>query len=171
MELVIDVIDSVTPNGVIAGLAEMLVDAVIGGASIGWTEPPTIGSATNWWRHHVATPGIVVWVARDSDSRVVGTVSLLGASKLNSLHRAEVMKLIVHREARGQGVSKKLMSALEAYASRHGRTLLVLDTETASLAETLYQKWGWTTFGIVDDYVSDEHGGFLPCSFMLKRLS
>lgn len=171
MSIVIEKLETGNSDAVFVGLAEMLIDAIVGGASIGWTEPPTVESATTWWRHHIATPGLVAWIARDSRQRVVGTVSLFGASKLNSLHRAEVMKLIVHREARGQGVSRLLMDALEAHAAQNGRTLLVLDTETGSLAERLYQKWGWTTFGVVDDYVSDENGEYLQCSFMLKRLS
>lgn len=171
MGVTIEVVGAELPTDVLTDLGDMLMDSVLGGASIGWIAPPSISEATAWWTHHIATPGIVVWIARDKSGAVVGSVSLLPASKLNSQHRAEVMKLMVHRRVRGRGISGKLMAALETYAVEHARTLLVLDTETGSLAEKLYQKWGWTTFGIVDDYVTNEQGRYLPCSFMLKRLT
>ncbi|MEJ7840027.1 MAG: GNAT family N-acetyltransferase [Thermomicrobiales bacterium] len=171
MGVTIEIVCGELPTDVLTDLANMLTDSVLGGASIGWTFPPLISEASAWWTHHIATPGIVVWIARDESGAVVGSVSLLPASKLNSQHRAEVMKLMVHRHVRGRGISRMLMAALETYAVEHARTLLVLDTETESLAEKLYQKWGWTTFGIVDDYVTNEQGRNLPCSFMLKRLS
>ncbi|MFN3635836.1 MAG: GNAT family N-acetyltransferase, partial [Rhizobium rhizophilum] len=46
--------------------------------------------------------------------RLVGTVQIGFASKPNQPPRADLMKLLVHRDARGLGLSKTLMAAAEA---------------------------------------------------------
>jgi GNAT superfamily N-acetyltransferase len=85
-------------------------------------------------------------------------------------HRAEVAKLMVHQHGRGQGISTRLMDSLEAFARAQGRTLLLLDTQTGSLAETLYRRWGWQVFGAVDGYTIADDGSVAGTTFMLKRL-
>lgn len=50
----------------------------------------------------LAEGGLAVWAAYARD-RIVGTVSLVFPDKPNSSHRAEVVKLMVHREGRGRG--------------------------------------------------------------------
>ena len=171
MEITIELLDSKVGEDVVFGLCDVLIDTIEGGASVGWTETPASEEATNWWRSQIASEGTDIWAARDESGRVLGTVSLQRASKKNGLHRAEVAKLMVHRDGRGRGVSSKLMGALESFARNDGRTLLLLDTQTGSLAESLYSKWGWETFGVVEGYVSTAEGGFDGTTFMLKRLT
>ncbi|MEX0633164.1 GNAT family N-acetyltransferase [Serratia ureilytica] len=62
-----------------------------------------------------------------ANGRPVGTVQLLLAMPDNGRHRAEVAKLMVHPQARRQGVAQ-LMQEVQALAARHRRSLLVLDT-------------------------------------------
>jgi ribosomal protein S18 acetylase RimI-like enzyme len=62
------------------------------------------------------------------------------------------MKLLVHPQARRQGIARRLMVALEDLARASGRTLLTLDTWTGSHAEALYQSLGYTTVGIIPRY-------------------
>jgi GNAT superfamily N-acetyltransferase len=152
-----------------AALAPVLIDTVASGASVGWIEPPALDEARRWWSALFADPDTVTWVARDGD-RALGTITLVRAAKRNGPHRAEVVKLMVHREARGRGIAPALMAALEGYAAANGLTLLVLDTETGSLAESLYARWGWHTVGGIPDYAVRPSGVLGGTTIMYKRL-
>ncbi|MFN3280572.1 MAG: GNAT family N-acetyltransferase [Tabrizicola sp.] len=80
---------------------------------------------------------LVAW----SDDLPVGCVSLRPLDATT----AEVKRLWVHASARGQGLSRRLMAAIEEEARAMGLTALKLDTNSA-LAEAiaLYRKTGWT---------------------------
>lgn len=155
----------------LSDLGEMTADTVARGASIGWMLPPTPAEAARWWRSHLANREQDVWLARDETGRVVGSVTLQWSWKPNARHRGEVVKLMVHHAARGQGIASRLMTAMERQARTDGRTLLLLDTATGSLAERMYRKWGWYTFGVVEGHSLDEHGEPLATTYMLKRLA
>ncbi|AGZ42292.1 GNAT family N-acetyltransferase [Actinoplanes friuliensis] len=153
-------------------LADLLVDAVAGGASVGFLEGFDRDAAIVWWRDRaaaVAGGSLVVWTAA-GPSGVCGTISLAYAEKPNARHRAEIVKLAVHREARGRGLGRQLLAAAERAAADSGRTLLLLDTETASAAERLYESAGWTRYGIVPDYAAGPDGVLADCSFYYKNL-
>lgn len=153
-----------------AELAPVLIDTVVSGASVGWVEPPAADEAAQWWSALFAAPGAESWIARDG-GRVIGTITLVRAAKRNGPHRAEVIKLMVHRDARGRGVAAALMAAVEEYAAAHGLTLLVLDTETGSLAESLYTRWGWQTVGGIPDYAISPSGSLGATTIMYKRVA
>lgn len=61
----------------------------------------------------------------------------------NQQHRAEIGKLLVHPDARWQGIARALMLIAEDAARREGRTLLTLDTRTGDAAEPLYLSLGY----------------------------
>jgi ribosomal protein S18 acetylase RimI-like enzyme len=131
--LVIEELDAPSAAAAVSGLAEVLIDCVEGGASVGFILPMT----------HLR-------VARD-DTGIVGTVQLQKATKENQPHRAEVSKLLVHRRARNRGLGERLMREIEAVAAREHRGVLVLDTATPE-AERLYQRLGWQRTGAIPDY-------------------
>ncbi|QFR03129.1 GNAT family N-acetyltransferase [Streptomyces phaeolivaceus] len=148
-----------------------MVDTVDGGASIGFLAPLDRTAAVGWWRERaaaVAAGGLVVWVASDG-GRVVGTVGLVLPDKPNSRHRAELVKLMVHRDARGQGLGRALLATAERAAADAGISLLHLDTETDSPAERLYAGTGWTRIGTIPDYAANPHGTLRPTSIYYKR--
>jgi GNAT superfamily N-acetyltransferase len=154
-------------------LAALMTDTVAGGASIGFLAPLAHADAVAWWRERadaVAAGGHAVWAAHDA-GRLVGTVGLAFADKPNSRHRAELVKLMVHREARGRGVGRALLAHAEQEAAAAGITLLHLDTETDSPAERLYTGAGWTRAGIIPDYAADPSGVLRPTTLYWKRLS
>ncbi|NJC73167.1 GNAT family N-acetyltransferase [Planosporangium thailandense] len=151
-------------------LADVLVDCVAGGASVGFLAPLGHEEARSWWRAVLPDPDTLTWVARDDRDRVIGTVRLVLATQSNGGHRAEVSKLLVHRDARGRGCATALMTALEDTAQRLGRTVLVLDTQTGSPAERLYERLGWQRVGVVDDYAATPDGRLDPTTIMTKRL-
>lgn len=154
-------------------LAALLVDTVAGGASIGFLAPLDTAEALAWWRERAegADAGrLAVWAAYDAD-RVIGTVSLAFPDKPNSRHRAELVKLMVHRDARGNGLGRTLLATAERAARAAGVTLLHLDTETDSPAEHLYGTAGWTRAGVIPDYAADPAGVLRPTTLYYKRLT
>ncbi|MGW0792000.1 GNAT family N-acetyltransferase [Streptomyces sp. NPDC002911] len=141
-------------------LAALLIEAVEGGASVGFLAPLDRATAAIWWRERAAAVEAgdqQVWIARD-DQRVAGTIGLVKAALPNAYHRAEISKLMVRPSARGRGVGRALLAAAEQSAADQGLTLLVLDTETGSDAERLYCSAGWTPCGSVPDYAADPYG-------------
>ncbi|NUP41243.1 MAG: GNAT family N-acetyltransferase [Streptomyces sp.] len=153
-------------------LADLLVDTVDGGASIGFLAPLDRAEALAWWKERaaaVAAGQLAVWAAHDGE-RVVGTVSLAFPDKPNSRHRAELVKLMVHRDARGQGLGRTLLTTAEEAAAAAGITLLHLDTETDSLAEHLYRAAGWTRIGAIPDYAAAPDGVLRPTSIYFKNV-
>jgi GNAT superfamily N-acetyltransferase len=166
----IDLLDAEQVPTVEAGLADVLLDCIADGASVGFLSDLGRDEAVAWWHAALQDPHTLTWVARDDDGRVLGTVRLALATQPNGTHRAEVAKLLVHRDGRGRGCAKALMAALEDGARRHGRTVLVLDTQTGSLAEGIYQRRGWQRVGVVEDYAASPDGRLEPTTFMTKRL-
>lgn len=62
------------------------------------------------------------------------------------------------------------MEEVEQQASREGRWLLQLDTETGSAAETLYRGLGWQVLGVIPDHAVRPGGDLVPTTFLFKRL-
>ncbi|MFJ4620930.1 GNAT family N-acetyltransferase [Streptomyces sp. NPDC088812] len=154
-------------------LADLLVDTVDGGASVGFLAPLDRAEAVAWWAARaagVAAGRLAVWTAQDA-GRVVGTVSLALPDKPNSRHRAEIVKLMVHRDARGRGLGRALLATAEEAAAAAGVTLLHLDTETDSPAERLYRTAGWTRAGVIPDYAAGPAGVLRPTSLYYKRVA
>ncbi|MFJ9151058.1 GNAT family N-acetyltransferase [Streptomyces sp. NPDC102270] len=170
--MIVTRLDEARLSSSVEELAGLLVGTVEGGASIGFLAPMDRAAAVAWWKERVAAVAaghLAVWAAYDGH-RVVGTVSLAFPDKPNSRHRAELVKLMVHRDARGQGLGRRLLDTAEQAARAAGITLLHLDTETDSPAERLYGSAGWTRAGIIPDYAADPAGVLRPTTLYYKRL-
>ncbi|MGK2965569.1 MAG: N-acetyltransferase family protein [Tepidiformaceae bacterium] len=157
----------------ISTLAEILVDCVEGGASVGFLSPLTRERAADWWRGILASADRgerVVVVARDPSGVIHGTGQLVFAQPENQLHRADVSKLLVHRRARRTGAGELLMREIERIALAGGRTILVLDTATAD-AERLYIRLGWTRLGPIPDYALNPDGSLCDTVVYWKSLA
>jgi GNAT superfamily N-acetyltransferase len=159
-------------DGLTEGLADLLADAVDSGASVGFVAPFTSGDAAEWWRSlsaDIETGGVMLLIAREA-GRVVGTVQLRLASLPNSRHRAEVAKLLVHRDVRRRGIARQLLEAIESVARREGRTLLVLDTISGTDADRLYRSLGWIEVGSVPGYAAMPDGTLAPTTIFYREL-
>ncbi|MEW2284227.1 GNAT family N-acetyltransferase [Streptomyces sp. NPDC047841] len=157
----------------VGDLAALLTDTVASGASVGFLAPLGHAAAVAWWRERAeaaAAGRLAVWAALDPVGRVTGTVGLACPDKPNSRHRAELVKLMVHRCARGRGLGRRLLTTAEEAAAADGRTLLHLDTETGSPAEGLYRSAGWTRAGTIPDYAASPAGVLRPTTLYYKRL-
>jgi GNAT superfamily N-acetyltransferase len=157
---------------VVDELADLLADTVDDGASVGFLAPLDRAETVGWWKERavgVAAGRLAVWAALDGD-RAVGTVSLAFPDKPNSRHRAELVKLMVHRDARGQGLGRRLLAVAEDAAVAAGITLLHLDTETDSPAEHLYGSAGWSRAGVIPDYAASPGGVLRPTTLYYKSV-
>ncbi|MFI5773075.1 GNAT family N-acetyltransferase [Streptomyces sp. NPDC051658] len=153
-------------------LAALLVETVNGGSSVGFLAPLDREVAAAWWRERAGAvdAGLLqVWIARDAE-RVAGTIGLVRAQLPNARHRADVAKLMVRPSARGRGLGRSLLDAVERSAAGAGVTLLVLDTETGSPAERLYRSAGWTECGSIPDYAGDPAGVLKPTTLYYKAI-
>jgi len=164
----IERLDSPTDTDV-DDLAALLVDAVEGGASVGFLLPVTREEAAGWWREVLSDAWTRTWVARDDDGTVVGSVRLTRAWKPNSAHRGEISKLMVASSARRQGLATALMDTAEAAAWALGLRLVLLDTETDSPAQPFYLARGWRVVGVIEDYAATPYGEPAPTTIMELR--
>jgi ribosomal protein S18 acetylase RimI-like enzyme len=159
--------------GLADALANVLVDCVDGGASVGFMSPLTRGRATAFWSDvllSAARGERIVFVAEEPETgAVVGTVQVLLAAPENQPHRGEIAKMLVHRRARRRGVGEALMRAAETAAADAGKTLLVLDTASAD-ADRLYVRLGWQRVGVIPDYALWPDGGFVDTTVYYKDL-
>ena len=159
-------------DGVLAQLADVLVDCVEGGASVSFMSPFSHANALAFfWKvaGSVASDDTVLLVAR-LDGKIVGTVQLGLDTPPNQPHRADLKKMLVHRSARGRGIGAALMAQVEEEARRRGRWLLVLDTVPGENGYRLYRRAGWTEIGSIPDYAMFPDGRFCDTAIFWKRL-
>jgi GNAT superfamily N-acetyltransferase len=155
----------------IGQLADVLLDCVEGGASVSFMLPMAREKALRFWADvadGVARGERTLLVAEDAQG-IVGTVQLITDMPENQPHRADVAKLLVHRRARGAGIGRRLMEAVEDAARGQGRRVLVLDT-ASDTAERLYERLGWQRVGAVPDYAYMPDGALCATTFFYKHV-
>ena len=132
----------------------LLQDAVDGGASVGFLPALEDHQAREYWASVRAAieAGNRILLAVAGQDAILGSVQLDLATMPNARHRAEVMKLMVHRVARRRGIGRALMRALEDVARGADRRLLVLDTRVGDHAEQLYLALGYKRAGVIPHY-------------------
>jgi GNAT superfamily N-acetyltransferase len=146
------------------GLCDVLIDCVVGGASVSFMLPMTLDKAETFWRHSIsqASEGERIILVAEDDFGIAGTVTVLLNQPENQPHRGDVAKMLVHRRARRQGLGAVLLAAAERAAFDAGKTLLVLDTVTGGDAERLYSRANWRRCGVIPDYALWPDGR--PCA-------
>jgi len=155
-------------------LADVLHAVVYDGAGVSFVVPFSKDESRRFWVEKVL-PGVRagtrrVLVARLGD-RTVGTVQVDLAMPPNQQHRGEVLKLLVHPDARRRGIARRLMLALEDVARAEHRSLLTLDTWTGGYAETLYRSLEYVVVGVIPRYARGSTTPALePATFMYKEL-
>ena len=170
--IVIRELDAAAYRAALPELADLVVDAVAGGASINFLAGVTVDQARGWWERRLAdvesgrtSPFVAV-----GDGRIVGSTILVRSINPNSPHRAEIGKVIVARAVRRRGIGRSLMLAAEARARADGRWLLVLDTVAGSAADGLYTSLGWHETGVVPNYALSVDGRPEAARFFWKDL-
>jgi ribosomal protein S18 acetylase RimI-like enzyme len=153
-------------------LAALLIDAVDSGASVGFMPPLCESEARGYWEGVVQAMRAgtrVLLVALDGDL-IQGSVQIDLETRANGKHRAEAMKLFVHRRARRRGLAKALMTELESAARRLGRTLLVMDTRQGGEAQQMCESLGYVRYGEVPGYARSGDGRLHTTVFFYRQL-
>jgi GNAT superfamily N-acetyltransferase len=159
-------------DGQVGQLADVLIDCVEGGASVSFMQPLTRERAAAFWRgvaEGVAAGRRALLVAEDAEG-ICGTVQLAFDLPENQPHRADLMKMLVHRRARQRGIGAALLRAAEAAALACGRTLLVLDAVTGGDGARLYERHGWVRVGDIPDYALFPGGGLCGTTIYYRAL-
>lgn len=153
-------------------LADVLLDCVQGGASVGFMLPLSRDRAVEFWRkvaRGVAAGERAILVAED-ERGICGTVQLVLDLPENQPHRADLVKMLVHSRARRRGLGESLMRAAESMARELGRSLLVLDAVTDGDAARLYGRLGWTRVGDVPGFALFPDGRMCGTTYFFKAL-
>jgi putative acetyltransferase len=102
-------------------------------------------------------PSVLFAVARDTAGAPIGC----GAIVLTPEY-GEIKRVYVRPQARGQGVARRLMEALEAKAVQSGCRTFVLETGPMQPeALTLYERMGYHCRGPFADYPEDPNSVFM----------
>jgi acetyltransferase len=156
MDVTIASLTAAEARALLPQLHELLHDAVDSGASVGFLPPLPAAESEDYWQSVVAAieagHRVLLAASQPGTGDLLATVQLDLATRPNSLLRAEVSKLLVHRRARRQGLARQLLQALEEQARTLGRTTLVLDTRHGDIAEQLYQGLGYQFVGAIPAY-------------------
>jgi len=147
-----------------AELVALLMDAVDSGASVGFMPPLAESEARTYWDRVIAAmrEGTRVLLVALEGDLIQGSVQIDLETRANGNHRAEAMKLFVHRRARRRGLARSLMLELESIARKLGRTLLVMDTRQGGKAEKICESLGYVRYGEVPGYARSGDGGYTP---------
>ncbi|WP_431278453.1 GNAT family N-acetyltransferase [Leifsonia poae] len=99
-------------------------------------------------------PGVTVLVGRDADGRALGMVAVVAKGD----GTAELKRMFVHQDARGQGLASSLLADAETSARLAGVDTLQLETGPRQLAAiALYERRGYVRIPNFGPYVGDPH--------------
>ena len=164
-----------SPGEVVAAagdLARLLLDAHDANMALGLAAPLTAEHAREVWSDTAAKldpERRVLLVARE-DGRVVGTVQVVRAGAENGVQRAEIQRLAVSAERRGEGLGRQLLEAAAERARGMGIRLLWLTTHADTGSDRFYEAVGWTRLGTVPAYSAKPDGTLAGGAFYYREL-
>ena len=102
-------------------------------------------------------PNVLFAVARNADGAALGCGAMVVTPQF-----AEVKRMYVRPEARGQGLAKRMLSLLEQEAAQRGSTQYTLETGPSQPeAIALYERLGYQRCGPYGDYRDDPLSVFM----------
>jgi ribosomal protein S18 acetylase RimI-like enzyme len=120
--------------------------AILEGGGFGWLSPPPREVLETYWRGVLVVPERSLFLAR-MDGVVAASAQLVRPTRNNEAqsHAVTLTAAFVAPWARGHGVGRKLIEAVEATARDDGFAVLNLDVrETQTAAIALYETLGYT---------------------------
>lgn len=152
-------------------LVQATEDAIREGIGFNWILPPGKDILETYWKGVLVVPERALIVAR-LDGTLAGSAQLVkpGPSKETSSFCASLEAHFVAPWARGHGLAKQLLEAVEREARVQGFSVLRLSVrETQEAAIKLYEESGYTCWGVLPyyEYVSAQ---MIPGRFYYKNL-
>lgn len=156
----------------LAALCDVLQACVADGASIGFVDAQDRGAIELFWQDKIFSlaSGDNQLLVAYQQGVIVATVMVGFSAMPNGRHRAEISKLLVHPQARRQGIARRLMQQAEQLAAAQGKTLLVLDTRSGDVATDLYLSLEWQIAGSIPLYAESVEGVLDATTIMYKVL-
>jgi acetyltransferase len=112
-----------------------------------------------------------VLLVAEQDEEILAMAQLVFSGATNAGHRAEVQRIGVAANARGRGIRRQLMVAVEETGRQSGVTLLWLTTHDGTDACVFYEAIGYTRMGTMPNYSRRPDGTLWPGAFYFKELS
>lgn len=136
-------------------------EAIVDGNGFGWLKPPPRDTLEAYWRGVLLIPGRDLAVAR-LDGTIVGSGQLVQPPANNEAQAfaATLTTFFVAPAARGHGLARSLLRAVEARAAELGFEMLELNVrETQTAAIQLYVSCGYRRWATKEKYakVSGEY--------------
>lgn len=138
----------------LADLCDAAEDGIRAGGGFGWLTPPQRETMEAYWKGVLLVPERRLFVGR-LDSTIVGSAQLLRPNKNNEAqaHWATMTTHFVAPWARGHGLAKAILLAVEEAARAAGAAVLNLDVrESQEAAIQLYQSQGYVHWGTHPHY-------------------
>jgi ribosomal protein S18 acetylase RimI-like enzyme len=159
-------------DGDLADLCDATCDAIEAGGGFGWVKPPPQHLLESYWHGVLLVPGRELFVGR-LDGVIAGSAQLLHPPKNNEAQAfaAHLTTSFVAPWARGHGLARGLLAAVEHEAVACGYDILKLDVrETQSAAIALYESRGYVRWG-VDPYYAQVEGKVIRGFYYYKTLA
>lgn len=155
----------------LSDLCEATEGAVLDGGGFGWVKPPPRDTLERYWRGVLVVPERELFIARLNGS-ICGAAQLYRFPRNNEAQAfsCQLTGAFIAPWARGYGLARMVVEAIEGAARARGFRLLnldVRDTQTAAIA--LYESMGFVKWGHHPFYAlidGKEIGG----GFYYKRL-
>jgi len=130
-------------------LCEAADDAIRAGGGFGWLAPPPRNIMESYWRGVLLVPDRTLFVGR-LDGGIAGSAQLVRPPRNNEAqgHAAQLTTSFVAPWARGHGLARAIVLAVEDAARAAGVAVLNLDVrETQEAAIQLYHSLGYRQWG------------------------
>jgi ribosomal protein S18 acetylase RimI-like enzyme len=156
----------------LADLCEATEAAIAEGGGFGWVRTPPRDALEKYWQGVLLVPGRTLFIGR-LDGVVCGSSQLVRPPRNNEAQAfsAQLTSLFVAPWARGHGLARGLLAAVEQAALRQGVAILNLDVRaTQTAAIRLYDAIGYVRWGTHPAYARVE-GRIVEGHSYYKRLT
>ena len=153
-------------------LCDAAEEGIKAGGGFGWLKPPLRAVMESYWRGILLIPDRQLFVGR-LDGVIAGTAQLVRPAKNNEAqaHAALLTTNFVAPWARGHGLARAIVVAVEEAAVAAGVTILNLDVrDTQEAAIQLYQSLGYRHWGTHPHYARVD-GRWVAGRYFWKDLS
>jgi len=158
-------------RGDLVDLCEATEGAIIDGNGFGWLSPPPMARLEAFWRGVLVVPERVLFVGR-VDGTIAGSAQLVKptANQEARSFAATLQAHFVAPWARGHGLAKALLDAVEEAAVEDGFEVMTLDVrKSQEVAIKLYESCGYKRWGTLPCYARVD-GRMIAGHYYIKRL-